>query len=316
MSTRQSRLGLTAGALLALTGCGDELAPAWQIRAFRLFGAKIENTTRTAPPFSDSEVCEAAPGEYVHLTLSYVDPSPTPRDLNVVWVLCAEATVTGTTFGCTARGTTPLVGVSVDYQLPTNIDFGVDPSNQPRIQAVAIACAGGNVGFDPTTRQPSCQGMGSESWVMTRSILVRTSNAQPPNHNPSIDRVSFIASGLTTEGAVEALADTPLHVPRCTTDPCPEHNLDVHVTAASRESYATFDLQGNAVTSQERLQFGFFTDKGTMQDAFRVDSSVVPNGPVRDLWQAPREPGEVHFYFTAQDPRGGFDVVTRTFIVD
>ena len=81
---------------LALGGCGDELAPAWEIRAFRLFGAKIENVTRQP---SDPGVTEAAPGEQVRLTLSYVDPAPTARPVNVTWVLCAEATVMGTTFG-------------------------------------------------------------------------------------------------------------------------------------------------------------------------------------------------------------------------
>jgi hypothetical protein len=297
---------------LALGGCGNELAPAWEIRAFRLFGAKIENVTRQP---SDPGVTEAAPGEQVRLTLSYVDPAPTARPINVTWVFCAEATVMGTTFGCTARGVSVLTGTTVTYEVP-RLEFSVDPSNRPRIQAIAIACAGGTVVLDPTTRQPRCQGEGSESWVMTRSLLVRTAETVAPNHNPTIDRVSFIRSGLTTADAVTVGTDTPLRVPRCTTDPCPQHTLDVSVAMGSREIQPTFDLQGNRVMTQERLQFGFFTDKGTMENAFRVDSAQTPDGPNRNRWMAPRVAGPVRFVFTAQDTRGGFDVVERTVVVE
>ena len=297
---------------LALGGCGDDLAPAWEIRAFRLFGAKIENVTRQP---SDPGVTEAAPGEQVRLTLSYVDPATTARPVNVTWVFCAEATVMGTTFGCTARGVSVLTGTTVTYEVP-RLEFSVDPSNRPRIQAIALACAGGTVVLDPTTRQPRCQGEGSESWVMTRSLLVRTAETVAPNHNPIIDRVSFIRSGLTTADAVTVGTDTPLRVPRCTTDPCPEHWLDVSVAAGSREIQPSFDLQGNRVMTPERLQFGFFTDKGTMENAFRVDSAQTPDGPVRNRWTAPRTAGTVRFLFTAQDTRGGFDVVERTVVVE
>ena len=314
MSTEHTALrGLVAVTFaLALGACGDELAPAWEIRAFRLFGAKIENLTRQP---TDPGVTEAAPGEQVRLTLSYVDPAPAERPLNVTWVFCAEATVMGTTFGCTSRGVSVLSGATVTYEVP-RLDFAVDPSNRPRIQAVALACAGGSVVLDPATRQPRCTGEGSESWVMTRSLLVRTDETVRPNHNPTIDRVSFIRSGLTTADAVTVGTETPLRVPRCTTDPCPEHTLDVSVAAGSREIQPTFDLQGNRVMTQERLQFGFFTDKGTMENAFRVDSVAIPDGPIRNRWMAPREAGSVRLLFTAQDTRGGFDVVERTVVVE
>ena len=44
------RVGLCLAGALLLGGCGDGLAPAWEVRAFRLFAAKIENLTRAAPP--------------------------------------------------------------------------------------------------------------------------------------------------------------------------------------------------------------------------------------------------------------------------
>lgn len=312
MSTEQSaRRGLVGLALaLALGGCGDELSPAWSIRAFRLFGARIENLSRADV---DPGVTEAAPGERVQLTLSYVDPAATPRPVNVTWVFCAEAAVMGTTFGCTPRGLSVLTGLTVTYEVP-RLEFAVDPANRPRIQAVAVACAGSAVTLDPTTRQPRCQGEGSESWVMTRSLLVRTAEAAPPNHNPVIDRVSFLRSGQA--GAVALDAAAPLRVPRCAADPCPEHTLEVSVTPASRETQATFDLQGNRVMAPERLQFGFFTDRGSLDIAFRVDSAAAPTGPVRNTWSAPREAGTARFFFTAQDTRGGFDVVERAIVVE
>ena len=144
------RAAVAFGCALALGGCGDDLAPAWEIRAFRLFGAKIENVTRSA---ADPGVTEAAPGERVRMSLSYVDPATTPRPVNVTWVFCAEATVTGTTFGCSARGLSVLTGPAVTYEVP-RIEFSVDPANRPRIQVVAMACAGGTVALDPSTRLP------------------------------------------------------------------------------------------------------------------------------------------------------------------
>ena len=310
MSTEKRVIRAIAALALALYGCGDELAPAWQIRAFRLFGAKIENLSRQA---GDPGVTEAAPGEQVRLTLSYVDPAPTTRPLNVTWVFCAEARVMGTTFGCTARGVTVLSGPAVTYEVP-RLEYSVDPSNRPRIQAIALACAGGTVTLDPTTSQPSCRGEGSESWVMTRSLLVRTAETVPPNHNPALDRVTFFLDGRDPAMAVGT--ETPLRVPRCAADPCPEHTLELGVAAGSREIQPTFDLQGNRVMTQERLQFGFFADKGELENAFRVDSTASPDGPIRNVWSAPREPGPVRFLFTAQDTRGGFDVVERTVLVE
>lgn len=306
------RAVVAVGGALALGGCGDDLAPAWSIRAFRLFGAKIENVTRGA---ADPGVTEAAPGEQVRMTLSYVDPSTSPRPVNVTWVFCAEATVMGTTFGCSARGLSVLTGPSVTYEVP-RIEFSVDPANRPRVQVVAMACAGGTIALDPSTRLPRCQGEGSESWVMTRSLLVRTAETLPPNHNPVIDRVGFILSGRPLAEAMEVGAATPLRVPRCTTDPCIEHSFEVGVAAGSRETQSTFDLQGNRVMTPERLVFGFFTDKGEMDNTFRVDSAVAPNGPILNRWMAPREPGPVRLVFTAQDNRGGFDVVERTVVVE
>lgn len=309
------RVGLCVAGALLLGGCGDDLAPAWEIRAFRLFGAKIENLTRAAPPMTDPGVTEAAPGDVVRLTLSYVDPAPSPRDLSVTWVICPQAVVMGTTFGCAGGGLRVLSGAAVEYEVP-RIDYAVDASNRPRIQAIALACAGGTVALDPGSMQPSCRGEGSASWVMTRSILVRTEETLPPNHNPAFTEVLFIRSGLTSEGAVPLAADAPLRVPRCTTDPCPEHTIELRVAAGSRETQQTLDLQGNRVMAQERLQFGFFVDKGTIDSAFRVDSSVLPDGPVRNRWTAPTAPGTARFFFTAQDTRGGFDVIERSIIVE
>lgn len=305
------RAAVCAVAALYLGGCGDDLAPAWEIRAFRLFGAKIENLSRAA---ADPGVTEAAPGETVRLTLSYVDPG-TMRDLNVTWVFCAQATVTGTSLGCAAGGLRVATGTTVEYEVP-RIEYAVDAANRPRIQAVAMACAGGTVAIDPATMQPTCRGEGSASWVMTRSILVRTAETVPPNHNPALVEPLFIRSGLTTEGGVPLAADGSLRVPRCASDPCPEHTIELRLAPGSREQQPAFDLQGNRVMSQERIQFGFFTDKGTIDGAFRVDSSVMPDGPVRNRWAAPRAPGTARFFFTAQDNRGGFDVIERSIVVE
>lgn len=296
--------------LLPLVACGDELAPAWQIRAFRLWGAKVENLSRAA---TDPDVSEAAPGERVRLTLSYVDPAENPRPLQVVWVFCAEARATATSFACDPRGASVLMGPQVEYTIP-NITYGVDAMYRSRIQGVVLACAGGALGFDATTMLPTCTGEGAESWVMTRSIIVRTAETDPPNHNPAITEVVLLRNGRADDAVALDEAGT-VTVPRCAGEGCPTHVIEVRVRDGSRESYQTRDTAAQVITQTERLQFGFFTAEGTLDNAFRVDSADRPTGPIRNTWTPPQRAATATFYLTAQDIRGGFDVARRAVTV-
>lgn len=311
MRTRLSTCLLAATVALS-AGCGDELAPAWQIRAFRLFGARIANVTRAAA--GDADVSEAAIGEQVRLSLSYVDPATTPRPLQVVWVFCSQLARGATSFGCDARSASVAMGAEVTYTVP-DLPTSVDTLNRAQIQALVFACAGGTIGLDPTTMAPSCAGEGAESWTMIRSILVRRSEATPPNHNPRLTEAVLLRNKVEAD-AVTIDADAPVHVPRCASAPCPEHLIELRVVPGARETYESFDNQAMRVTVPERIQFGYFTDRGTIDNAFRVDSAERPNGPIRNTWTVPQTPGPVTFVFTTQDTRGGFDFTRRTIIVD
>ncbi len=299
---------LTLAALAS--GCGDDLAPAWKLQSFRILGAKIENTSRPLAPSS----AEAAPGETVRLVLETFDPATTPRTIQVVWVFCARARRTGNTLGCDPSTASVLMGNTVEYTVP-RIEFGSDPFNRARVQGVAIACAGGTLGLDPATMLPRCDGPGAESWTMTRSVLVRTDPSAAENHNPVITEAAFYRVGDVNQRVVIA-GDGTTRVPRCSSVPCPAWSVEVGVSPESREPYATFDNTGTRVERPERLVIGFFADKGEMDSAFRVDTPAMPMGPVRNTWILPREPGRVQFVFTAQDPRGGFDLVRRTVTVE
>ncbi len=317
MNTERKLRALAAAAFVALAaeagaGCNGDLAPAWKIQSFRLFGARIENLTRAA---TDPGVTEAAPNDRVRVTLDYVDPSTTPRTVDVAWLFCAQTTVGASGIGCAPGASSFVTGTSVEYAIPA-IAYALDASSQPVINVLALACAGGSVTFDPVARQPRCTGTNSESWAMTRSIVVRVRETNPPNHNPDIAGVYYTANGAPAASATALPTDAPLHVPHCATDPCPLNGLDIRVTDGSREPATGFDLQGNVVTQPERLQFGFFADKGVIDNAFRVDTPATPSGPVRNTWSAPTTPGTVHFVFTAQDSRGGWALVRRDVIVD
>lgn len=310
---RVMRLTLALASIASLAaGCGDELDPAWKIKTFRVLGARIENATRTA---SDPRSAEAAPGETVRLSVSTADPSTAPRDVQVVWVICAQTTRMGNTFGCAPTGTSVLMGgLEQTYTIPS-LQYGTDPFGRARVQGLAMVCAGGTVGFDAATRQPTCTGNNAESTIMSRSILVRTTEADPINHNPAITEAVLYLNG-DTRNPLPLNADMPARVPRCAAETCPEHVIELRVSDTSREMYRTLDNQGATVTRLERLQYGFFTTDGEMDLAFYVDTAERPTGPVRRKWQAPRTAGSVRFVLSAQDTRGGFDWINRTITVE
>ncbi len=323
---------VAAAASLSLAfanGCGAELDPAWDVKSFRVFGARITNATRaTRMPSPVARAAEVAPGETARLSLAFLDPSPTPRRLDVVWIICPQLGRVGNSFGCTG---TPFIGMGpeVDYTVPTDIRFGVDPLGRARIQALVYACSGGVAGVDPTTRQPTCTGDGAKEITMTRSIVVRTSEMVDINRNPELTGAEILldSNGQTRRTLA---ADGSTRVPRCTTDPCPNHLIELSVSADSRETYATVDTRNNRVMQPERLQFGFYMSpppgapnaqgpqraRGEFDGTFFVDTAERPMGPVRQTWRAPTTPGVVTFVFNVSDVRGGFDVMRRTVTVE
>ena len=309
---RVNRTALTLLAAAALSvGCGDDLDPAWKIKTFRVFGVRVENTTRAADP----RAVEAAPGETVRLTVSYLDPAATPRDVRVVWVMCAQARRMGATVGCDPAGASVLMGGAEQSYTVPSIAYGLDPFGRARITAIGVVCAGGAVAVDPATRLPSCTGAGAEGVTLTRSILVRASEADAMGHNPEITEAVLYRGGNTND-AVTLAADGSARVPRCTTDPCTEHVIELRAPAESRESYRTFDNAGVTVTRPERVLYGYFTTGGELDLTFYVDTAERPLGPVRNKWSAPRTPGTVTFIFSAQDTRGGYDWIQRTITVE
>ncbi|MFO0652675.1 MAG: hypothetical protein U0326_41045 [Polyangiales bacterium] len=309
---RRVDLLATLSAAALSVSCGGDLDPAWKIKTFRVLGARIENVTRAA---SDPRAAEGAPGETVRLTISTADPAATQRDVQVVWVICAQTARTGNTFGCAPEGASILRGgLDQSYTIP-NLRYGTDPFGRARVQGLALVCAGGTVGFDATTRQPTCTGDNAESTLMTRSILVRTTEADAINHNPALTEAVLYLNG-NTQMPVTLGADMPARVPRCTTDPCTDHVIELRVGNGSRETYRTLDTQGASVSRAERLQFGYFTTGGEMDLTFYVDTAERPEGPVRNKWKAPRTAGNVTFVFSAQDTRGGFEWITRTVTVE
>lgn len=315
-------------ALVALVslGCAADFDPAWDVKTFRVFGAQVTNVTRAT---SDPRAAEAAPGEEVRVSLASLDPSPTPRPLNVAWLFCPQTARAGSSFGCGDPATTiPRMGADVTFPIP-DVRYGTDPFGRARIQGIALACAGGTPGFDPATMQPRCDGAGAESVTMLRSVIVRVNETSDVNHNPELTGAVLYLGG-DTRNPVTLGAEAPARIPRCTTDPCPEHVIELQVSPASRETYRTLDIRGMPVTQPERLQFGFYfvppatalravsaqRERGGFEGTFFVDTAERPNGPVRKKWSPPATAGTVTFLFNVQDIRGGFDTLRRTVTVE
>jgi hypothetical protein len=253
------------------------------------------------------------------------------RAATVVWIFCPQTARMGNTFGCAPSAEfPPLMGATVSLTVPTTVTFGVDPFGRSRIQAIALACAGGSIGLDPTTRLPTCTGAGAESVTLTRSIIVRTQEMAEMNHNPELTEVVFYPGAVLTNPVVLREGDASLRVPRCTGDPCLDHIIELRVSSASRETYSTLDIRAQRVMQPERLQFGFYfappagvplpatrqRERGQMDGTFFVDTTERPMGPVRKKWNAPTTPGVVQFLFNASDVRGGYDATRRSLTVE
>jgi hypothetical protein len=323
MKTLRAALALAS---LAALGCGNEFDPAWDLKTFRVLGVQVTNVSRPAEPLA----AEVAPGETARLSLTVYDPTP-QRAVTVVWLFCPQTMRAGNTFGCAPSAEfPPLMGTTAMLTVPTTVAFGVDPVGRSRIQAIAFACAGGTLGFDPNTRQPRCTGDGAESVTIARSIVVRTRETTPINRNPALTEVVFYPGGILTNPVVLRENDDSVRVPRCVGDPCLDHLIELRVSEQSRETYETLDIRAQTVTQPERLQFGFFfapptaapraasqqRARGEMDGAFVVDTAERPNGPVRKKWNAPTTPGAVQFVFTAADVRGGYDSIRRSLVVE
>jgi len=319
------RATLLATAALSL-GCGDDFDPAWDLKTFRVVGVQITNATRTTDP----RAAEVAPGETARLALTTYDPMP-GRAVNVVWIFCPQTARMGNTFGCAPSAEfPPLTGPTVTLPIPRTVDFGVDPVGRSRIQAIALACAGGAIAFDANTRLPTCTGPGAESVTVLRSIVVRTQETDPVNHNPELTEVVFYPGAVLSNPVVLREGDASLRVPRCSGDPCLDHLIELRVSGASRETYSTLDIRAQPVMQAERLQFGFYfappadapraatsqRARGQMDGTFVVDTAERPMGPVRKKWNAPTTPGVVQFLFNAADVRGGYDAARRTLTVE
>ncbi len=303
-------------AALAAVGCGNDLDPAWKIKTFRVFGVRIDNVSRAGATPANPDATEASPGERVALTLAYVDPSTTPRAVQVVWIIGAQASRMGNTIGFDPTTADILMGgAEQSYTVPMRA-YGVDPQGRARLQALAFACAGGTVGFDATTRQPTCTGTGAESVLITRSLVVRTAETDPINHNPGLTGAVLYLNGDTTR-PVPLTVEGDARVPRCTaSDECPQHVIELTVRDGSRETYTARNTAGDPVVQPERLQFGYFVTDGEMDLTFYVDTAGRPSGPVRNKWSAPRTPGTVRMLFSAQDTRGGFTWIERRVTVE
>ncbi|MFO0625660.1 MAG: hypothetical protein U0325_08595 [Polyangiales bacterium] len=296
---------------LAASSCGNNLDPAWKVNAFRILAAPIDNLDRVeTPSFTD-----IAPGERVRLRLITADNVEPARAVQIIWVFCAQATVTGNTFGCAPGGASVQMGAEVVYQLPVGALTSIDTLGRSRVQAVAVACTG-TLGFDPATNTPTCSGNNAVSWTMTRSIQVRPPTpTEPSNRNPQITEV-VLYRGTGTEDPVVLDASMPLRLPRCAAEPCRAYTVEIRAPGAARETYTSLNAQAQPVPTRERLVFGYFTTLGEYDGSFRIDTDRVPEGPIRNTIEAPKTAGTARLWFTAQDNRGGVDVVARSVIFE
>lgn len=307
MNTRHS----VALAALALFGCDGDLEKASQLKRFRLFGARVDNLTRSA---ADPRAAEAAPGETVRVSMRYEDPFGQGRAVQVTWVFCPQVTGSTNPFGCdpTGPGASLMMGREVQYVVP-NAMFGIDRNGHASVSAFAFACAGGTTGL--VNGRPSCTGEGAESWAMTRTLTVRTDESSAMNHNPEISSVVLYLADQANAPEITLSPDGSTEIPRCASAPCPEYFVEIRTVPGAREVFSQVSASNVPQETTERIQFGYAATVGDFEQGFYVDTPQTPYGPTRIRWTVPSAAGPVKMVLTSLDTRGGFDAVTRDFSV-
>jgi hypothetical protein len=176
----------------------------------------------------------------------------------------------------------------------------VDGSNHEVLNLFGFACAGGSIGLstdhDAGSMMPTCTGTNAVGWTFLRSLPIHDpASPDPPNNNPVITDVKF--------GPADALMSlddaAPPTIPVCADQDqhqgCTQFQFEVFFADGSRESYHSTDPNDGGVTVRaEYLTTGYAITGGTLDGAFRTDSSADPMSNMENGFYAPAQPGQLH----------------------
>ena len=299
-----TRLRETLAAIAALTalvagsGCIDDLPPGWKIADARVLGVRVEVV-------GDPTIAAPAPGDTARVSVIFAEP-PSSAETPIGWgVLVGPALLTGD-----AR---PIV---FEVPIPDAATLGTTRS----LSAVGLVCSDGAPTLTPGSMMPSCSAGTTRSTTLLYTLALARAEV-PANHNPELGADFATFDGVLWEPPADALPATgcaaltgggalPL-VPVSMTVKL----IRLVVADAQRESVINVD--GSPVT--EAITLSHFTSDGELERQFSVFEGVTAV-PSEIEWTptklTPSADGTlVRFWFVARDGRGGLAFTTRALCV-
>ncbi len=280
----------------ANAGCFD-LKSVSQVEAFRVLGVSAD------PP-------EIAPGEGLRMSVLWADPEGDGRPVSFAWIGCAGLLKAPTAFESCEMVLPPVTGTAEEGRdsleipyTPEDILSYVPDMDFIKVTFIVLMCAGGEL---PAADEYASIGQmddistlceGGDGIAAYKTVTV--SNAEDPQRNPEIERLTVDEKALLPEdegGKGEV---------RCTKEDGCGLSIDLSLQL-TEDSAQTFTVQedGETVSVNERLFTSWFVTNGDV-DASAVGSKTDdPAGPIENVWK-PESPGTHTLYVVAHDSRGG-----------
>lgn len=297
---RVHRLGALSFALVALvagTGCMEQLAGGWNILDTRVIGIRVEVV-------GEPTIAAPSPGDVARVSVLLAEPPGTETE-PIGWGFAV-----GPAFlGGAARP------ITFDVPLPDAAMLGTMRS----IRMAGIVCSNGTPALDPATMLPTCSAGTTRSTTLTYTLALASDDA-PANRNPvlaadfvTLDDMPWepAADMLPTTGCASLAGGAALPLVNVSTT---AKLLHLFVGDAERETYARSD----GTSAREVITLSHFTSGGELPRQFSVwegDAVALPDGA--ELKWTPTEIGPatdgtlVRFWFVARDGRGGLAYTTR-----
>ncbi len=294
---RASGLTFALVALVAGTGCIDDLPPGWKIADARVLGVRVEVV-------GDESVAAPSPGDTARISVLFAEPPGTESE-PIGWAFLAGP-------GLVEGDERP---IALEVPIPDAATLGTTRS----VTTAGIVCSNGTPVFGAGEMLPSCSAGATRSTTLTYTLSLARDGV-PANRNPALgdelvqlDDVLWEAPSdpLPATGCA-AMAGTgalPL-APVSTT----AKMLRVFVADGERESFTRSD----GTPGREVITLSHFTSGGELERQFSVwegDAVALPEGSEIEWTPTAITPSAdgtlVRFWFVARDGRGGLSFTTR-----
>jgi hypothetical protein len=299
--TRLNHVGTllaTIAALVAGSGCIDDLPRGWKIADARVLGVRVEVVG--AP-----NIAAPAPGDTARVSVVFAEP-PSSEGTPIGW-----GVLVGTAFlGGDARP------ITFEVPIPDASTLGAARA----LTAVGLVCSEGEPTLVPGSMMPSCSAGTTRSTTLLYTLALARSD-MPANQNPELGADFASLDGALWETPAETLPATacaasagggalPL-VSVSTTAKL------IRLVVADTQRESVLNTAGSRVS--EAITLSHFTSDGELERQFSVFEGVTALAQEIEWTPTGLTPSAdgslVRFWFVARDGRGGLAFTTRAVCV-